>query len=647
MIKKNKKSLFEIFPSFLPGKKRYVKSTEEVDVELGSSKEEVVEEKVIVAKKYYFTFYILAALVFLMLFAKLFQLQIVLGQQNRIKAEENRLRIRVTQAPRGVIYDRNKKPLLKNVASFSVEMYPTDLPKKQEERTALYQQLSSVLNIPLPEFEKVESKRSVQEPAVLKDNVPQEEAILLGSKIANLPATKVEKRPSRQYLKIEFSLAHILGYTGKISEEELKKYADYNMSDSIGKSGLEESYEKYLKGEDGKQRVEVDSSGKVVRILDSTNPIPGNSLVLSLDLGLQEQMTKSLEAMIKQSKANGGVAIAADPRDGSILGFVSLPSYDNNLFVNGIKKEDYDKLINDKKKPLFDRITSAMYPPGSIIKPIMASAALTEKVITPQTTISDPGIITIVNKYNPSISYNFPDWKPGGHGKVDVTKAIEQSCDIFFYAVGGGWQNISGLGEKRIADWLSKFNIDKKPEIDITGAKAGFVPTASWKEQARKEPWSQGDSYHVAIGQGDLLVTPLHVLDYTIYFANGGTFYKPQFVSQIEDLDGNLVQKIEPEVVSKDIVPKNYMDIVREGMHRVTSVGTARSLADLPFSVAGKTGTAQNPHGEPHAWFISFAPFENPQIATVVLLENGGEGSSVAVPVTKDILKYWWDNVKK
>uniref|UniRef100_A0A7V3J9Y1 Penicillin-binding protein 2 n=1 Tax=candidate division CPR3 bacterium TaxID=2268181 RepID=A0A7V3J9Y1_UNCC3 len=618
------------FPSFLSGKKRLVKGEHEVSIEPEAQTEQVVEDEALDTKRYIFLFYLIIGVVFLSLFLKLFSLQVVGGARYREQAEGNRLRIRATEAPRGIIYDRNKNPLVKNVASFSLQVYPADLPIKKEDRFALYKKLSEDLNIPLSEIEKVEARRNYQEPVVLKEGLSQDEALLLESKTTEMPVVKVVKQPSREYLPKEFSLSHILGY----------------VSESKGKSGLEESYEEYLKGVDGKQSIEVDALGRVTRILAASPAKAGDSLVLSLDLGLQEQMVKSLLSMMEKTKSKAAVAIAADPQTGGILGMVSLPAYDNNLFTKGVKNNEYEKLLKDPQAPLFNRAISGTYPSGSVIKPVVAAAALEEKIINPKTTISDPGVINIVNKYNPSIVYSFPDWKPGGHGRVDVYKAIEQSCDVFFYALGGGWQNIPGLGEKRLTNWLTKFGLGKKTGIDLSGEKEGFIPTAAWKEKVKKEIWYQGDSYHLAIGQGDFLATPLQILNYTIYFANGGIMYKPHFVTEIDTPEGQLVRKIDPEIVAKDLVSRDNVQVVREGMRRVVTSGTARSLSNLPFTVAGKTGTAQNPHGEPHAWFIAFAPYENPKIATVVLIENGGEGSSAAVPVTREILQYWWENKK-
>lgn len=619
------------FSPSLPGKKRLVKEEREVEIEPEAQTDKMIEDETPRSKRFIFVFYIIITLVIGVLFFRSFYLQIILGEKNREKAEGNRLRIRITKAPRGIIFDRRKVPLVKNIGAFSVEVYPADLPTKKEDRFYLYQRLAGILNIPLSEIEKVEGRRNYQDPVTLKDDLPLEEAILLESKLMNVPAVKIVKKPVREYPPKELALGHILGYVGEKG----------------GEAGIESVYEEDLKGEDGKQTIEVDALGQIRRILASTPPRSGNSLMLSLDLGLQEQMSKSLSAMMEKTKSKAAVGIAADPKTGEILALVSLPSYDNNLFAKGMNQKDYDKLVKDPHKPLFNRAIAGMYPPGSTIKPVVAAAALNERIINTKKSIFDPGVITIVNQYNPSIFYKFPDWKPGGHGKVDIYKAIEQSCDIFFYALGGGWQDIAGLGEKRLVSWFGKFGLGKKTGIDLTGEKEGFIPTAEWKKKVKKENWYQGDSYHIAIGQGDLLATPIQVLNYTIFFANGGKVYRPHFVTEIQNPEGQTIKKIEPKVMIENIVDKENVEVVRQGMRRVVTSGTARSLGNLPFSVAGKTGTAQNPHGEPHAWFVSFAPYEDPQIATVVLVENGGEGSSSAVPVTREILEYWYEHMRE
>jgi len=613
--------------SFLPGKKRTIRQQSEVEIEPEVDTEEELEPEASSSKKKIVFLYPVMLLFCLLLFGRSFQLQVILGGFNQQRAEENRLRIRIKEAPRGIIFDRHLSPLTKNVPAFFLEIYPNELPARKADRLSLYRKIHEKLGLPLSQLEEVEKRILNQEPFVLKANMSQEEAILLESKITELPAIKISVKPQREYPS-DSAFSHILGYVG----------------DKKGQIGLEAYYDSYLRGEDGKEEIEVDALGRVKRILSSVDPQPGADLILSIDFGLQQQMTKSLASMLGKTKTKAGVAIALNPQNGEILGLVSLPAYDNNLFARGIQKEEYEHLVQDPTKPMFHRAIAGLYPPGSVIKPVIGAAALAEKLITPETFIYDPGTIVITNPYNPAITYRFKDWKPGGHGRVNLLVAIEQSCDVFFYALGGGWQNIQGLGEKKLRTWLSRFGLGAKTGIDLPGENEGFVPSARWKEEVKKEIWYQGDSYHLAIGQGDLLVTPLQVAQYTAYFANGGVAFQPHLVSEIHPPNKEVI-KIKPKVAIQNLISPEDTRLIREGMRRVITQGTARSLNNLPFTLAGKTGTAQNPHGQPHAWFVAFAPYENPQIVTVVLVENGGEGSSTAVPVTREILEYWYTHL--
>lgn len=608
-------------------KKRIVKSQEDFRVEPESEKE--AEEEAPLSKNSLFWFYFASLLVFLILFFRLFSLQILAKEFYKERAEENRLRIKITEAPRGIIYDRNRNALVKNVPSFSLEIYPTNLPTNKKERRELYEKLSSLLNLKIETFEKVEEKGLFYaEPIVLKEDLTREEALILESKLANLETVAIVKRPVREYLKTEAALSHLLGYTTRAS------------TSASGKTGLEAFYEEYLRGKEGKQKIEVDSKGKLVRILAASEPELGNNLILSLDIGLQEVAAKALSSMIEKQKAKGGVALALDPQTGFILSFVSLPTFDNNLFSWKIKKEDYEKLLKDPQKPFFNRALQGLYPPGSTVKPMVAAAALKEGVINLKTTIYDKGFIEIRNIYNPSIVYRFPDWK--AHGTVDLRKAIALSCDVYFYTIGGGYGQIKGLGEKKLLDWFSRFGLGQETGIDLFGEEKGFLPSPAWKKKVKKETWYQGDTYHLSIGQGDLLVTPIQMLEVLGALANGGTLYKPKLVSEITDPEGKTIKKFEPEIKNNQVVEKDILQVVREGMREAVLWGTAKALSDLNIEAGAKTGTAQNPSGPPSAWFMTFAPFENPQIAIVVLVEEGGEGHQAALPVAKEMLRYWF-----
>jgi penicillin-binding protein 2 len=323
---------------------------------------------------------------------------------------------------------------------------------------------------------------------------------------------------------------------------------------------------------------------------------------------------------------------------------VSIPSYDNNKFSQGIKAEDYEAILNDEENPMLNRAISGIYPSGSIIKPVIAAAGLDQGVISEDTTINDPGEIKIGE-------WVFPDWK--NHGIVDVKKAIAVSCNVFFYAIGGGWENIKGLGVDLIDQYLDRFGFGKTSGIELTGEAEGNIPTPEWKEEVKGEPWYLGDTYHLAIGQGDFLVTPLQMANALVGIANGGTLYKPHFVSKVIDPEGNTVKEFDAEVLSDSLVDNDYsIEVVRQGMRQSvdSDTGSSRQLQDLPVSAGGKTGTAQYDASDLeryHAWFTAFAPYDNPEIAIVVLVEKGGEGNEVAEPVANEILKYYFENKDK
>jgi penicillin-binding protein 2 len=372
----------------------------------------------------------------------------------------------------------------------------------------------------------------------------------------------------------------------------------------------------------------------------------GNNIVTSLDKDFQKAIADALSEGMNKSGAKAGSVIALNPKNGNVLGMVSLPSFDNNLFAKGISSDKYSELLNDPAKPLFNRSVSGTYPSGSVIKPVIAAAALQENVVNINTTVLSTGSLVLKNQYNPEIEYVFPDWKPGGHGRVNVIGAIANSVNTYFYYIGGGYESFKGLGASRLEKYLKLFGLGPKLGIDLPGEVDGLVPTPEWKEEVQGETWYTADNYQMSIGQGNLLVTTLQVVSYTSTIANGGTLYKPRVVQKIVDQKDSLVKEYVPEIIRKDFVSRENIDIVKQGMRETVISGSARSLNSLSFEVAGKTGTAQyGPNNsKQHAWFSAFAPYENPEIALVVLLEGGGEGSSYAVPVARKILEYYFNN---
>jgi penicillin-binding protein 2 len=466
------------------------------------------------------------------------------------------------------------------------------------------------------------------QPQLIQENLPYQKALLLEVEAAKLPGVVLEISSRREYLGGE-ELSHLLGYTGKISPEELKEKPEYFLfNDYIGKAGLEASYENILKGQDGKKQIEIDSLGREKKVIKSWPSQSGLDLILSIDLDLQKKAALALKNGLKQAGSKKGAIIALDPRNGEVLAMVSLPGFDNNKFSQGMGEEEYKKLVNNPNQPLFLRAISGQYPSGSTIKLLIATAALEEGIIISQTVINSTGGIKIGKWF-------FHDWKAGGHGLTRVNKAIAESVNTFFYYIGGGYEDFQGLGLEEINKYLRLFGLSKILGIDLPNEKPGFLPSREWKEKEKGEPWYIGDTYHLVIGQGDILVTPLQVASWTATVANGGILYQPHLTINKKQ----LTISDQEYIIRKNFISPSNLDIVRKGMREAVISGSARGLSDLTIKVASKTGTAQTGGDKkPHAWFTCFAPYDNPQIVITVLVENGGEGSGAALKVAREVL---------
>jgi len=575
-----------------------------------------------------------------------FYLQIVKGDYYQALALENKVKLAHTRASRGIIYDNHNEVLVRNVPSFDVVIRPKEFSKK--DKAQVFQELSNILGEPMENleqnFEKVDF--AMFEPQLLKGNIGHDKAIIIQAKSRDFPGVEIEVNAIRDYLD-PYYFSNILGYTGKINKQEYEKNKDYLLNDVIGKTGLEYVYEKVLRGVYGVNRLEVDSRGEVKRSLVRQEAQAGNNLVLTIDKGLQQKLQDSLLAMLDSLKLKRASAVAIDPRDGSVRALVSLPSFDNNLFGRGITQAEYEQLLNDPDRPLFNRAIAGEYPPGSTFKPLMAAAALQEKVVTSQQEIQDyEGKIVIGNPYNPSQAAVFHDWK--AHGTVNLRKAIAESCNVYFYTVGGGYGNIKGLGISKIKKYAEFFGLNAVTNIDLPSERKGLIPDADWKQETQKEKWYIGDTYNSSIGQGNVAVTPLQLARYIAAIANGGILYQPHLLDKVTDENGNMVDQFESVMVNKDFISKNNIREVQEGMRQTVTSGSGRLLNGLKgkngeVKVAGKTGTAQIKDDKTHAWFVSYAPFENPELALVVLVEEGGEGHSAAVPVAKEALEWYFN----
>lgn len=585
-------------------------------------------------------YFIILSIVFvclLVLLGRSFYLQIIQGEHYKEIAENNRIRIIPIKAPRGIIYDKHKEILAKNVPSFDVVFIPKDLPQNYSERKQIYNKLAEAVEMNEANLESMMETidHESNEGFLIKDGINHEKALSLMSDFSNLKGVYLDKTAQREYVDGSI-FSQILGYDGKITQEELKKNPEYLMTDYIGKNGLEYSYEEWLRGKHGQHQVEVDSNGNIKEDLGIVSPILGDELNLHIDAKLQRKASEVLEKILEENEdATGASLVAINPQNGGVLALVNLPSYDNNLFARGISQEDYKKLLEDERKPMLNRAVSGEYPPGSTFKPFVAAAALEEGVVTENTSIGCSGLISIG-------SWKFPDWKT--HGTTDIKKAIAESCDVFFYAVGGGWNNIPGLGINRIKKYAEFFGMGNLLGIDLPWEAKGNIPNEHWKFGKMGEKWYIGDDYHCAIGQGFITATPLQLATATAAVANGGKLYRPQVVDYLTDQDGKK-KDLNPEILNEKFVSKNSIRVVREGMREtvISSGGSGRQLGELETATAGKTGTAQFGNEEKlHSWYISFGPYENPEIAMVVLIEGGGEGHDWAVPATKDIYKWYF-----
>ncbi|MDO8490311.1 MAG: penicillin-binding protein 2 [bacterium] len=588
-------------------------------------------------------FFVLIAVVFVLFFARAMYLQVIQGRGFALLAERNKAKTQIIPARRGILYDRNQAPLVWNVPTFTVQVTQAELPVEVVARNNTLSRLAELLAIDTSTLEERLKGKYRYQPAIVADNIEYGRSLNLSVELAEMKGVSLTVAQQRQYDSSSTpSLAHVIGYTGRISEKELRERGgDYYLNDVIGKEGLELSYEAILHGKNGDRSIEVDALGSEKRVLDLLPAIDGKNIVLALDANLQHVAEVALRASLEKMHQTRGVVIITDPRNGGIRAMVSLPVYDNNAFVGGLSNAEYKKLLEDKDRPLFDRALFGEYPAGSTIKPLVAAAALQEKIVTPAMSVRSSGGIHVGQ-------WTFPDWKAGGHGVVNVVKALAESVNTYFYMIGGGYGDFKGLGIDRLVTYFRMFGLGTKTGVDILGERAGFVPTPEWKEKTMNLPWYIGDTYHVSIGQGDILVTPMQVNEYTQYFANNGTSYTPHFAQSIIDITSHESQDSIPQVYKKELIAPEHVQTVREGMRQTVLAGSARRLSTLKVTSAGKTGTAQWGNGKPpHAWFTGWAPYENPELAITVLVEEGVEGSRSASPVAYDIFKWYFDEKQK
>lgn len=629
---------------------------------------------------------VLLGLVILSIFAlfgqRLWFLQFVQGEYYRARSERQSLRAIAVPAARGIIYDRDGTPLVRNVPGFDVTVVPAYLPDDEGEMEDVLIRLAMLLDMPYTtasvQVEGQEPQPGLRDiveligfpapyhPLVVKRGVDRDTALLVAQQALVLPGVSIQVQSAREYPYGPL-VSQVLGYLSPIPEGGEEAYSEQGYdpaTDRIGVAGVEATYEDMLRGAKGRQIVEEDVLGRVIRVVEEqAAPVPGDNVYLTLDLDLQRFVEQALQEGMAQPNVNSprGVAIAMNPQTGEILALVSLPTYDNNLFTRGISAREWERLGEDPHRPLLNHAISDGLPPGSVFKIVVAAGALQEGVLTPYTRLSCPGRVVVPNKYypnDPGLAQPFYCWNRGGHGSLDVVGAIAQSCDIFFYQVGGGFEatDFRGLGVERIAQYAQLFGFGELTGVELPGEIGGLVPTSRWKRLTVGESWSTGDSYNLSIGQGYLIVTPLQMLNGVNVVANGGTLYRPHIVHHVTDAQGGMVQPFTPDIVRTLPISAEHWSLIQQGMEGAVAYGTAPRARIEDVRVAGKTGTAQycddialdigicgvGLEQPTHAWFAAYAPAEVPEISVIVFLYNGGEGSTAAVPVAHDILEYYF-----
>ena len=587
-------------------------------------------------------FFVLAA--FGLLLLRFFYLQVIQHSHYSTLAEANRISILPIAPHRGIIVDRNGIQLAHNYSAYTLEITPS----KVQSLEGTIDSLAGIIDITPRDrrrFRKLLEESKSFESLPIRTRLSDEEIARFAVHRYRFPGVEAKARLFRQYPQGEV-FSHVVGHIGRINQREVEqlekdeRLANYRGSDYIGKTGLEQSYEKFLHGTTGVEEVEVDSGGRAVRTLSRTPPVSGNNLVLNLDAKLQEVAYNAFGD-------RRGALVAIDPATGGILAFVSKPGFDPNLFVDGIDPQSWSELNGSPDKPLLNRASAGTYPPGSTFKPFMALAALFYGKRTPQQTISDPGYFMFGG-------HRFRDDKVGGHGLVDMYKSIVVSCDTYYYVLA------NDLGIDPLARFMTLFGFGSRTGIDIAGEATGVLPSTEWKARRFSKPeqkkWYAGETISVGIGQGYNNYTPLQLASATATLANDGVMFKPHIVNYIEDIRTRDKQLIEPTPLRNLGIKPEHIQVIKQALVGVNKEGTgARAFADAPYVSAGKTGTSQviaikqgekyvesrvAEHHRDHALFIAYAPADKPTIALAVIAENSGFGARAAAPIARQVLDY-------
>jgi penicillin-binding protein 2 len=582
--------------------------------------------------------FVVSAIFFLILL-RLWHLQILNADDYLSLSESNRLRFVPEAASRGAIMDRNGIVLASNRPSFSLAVVPQEV----KDRDALLNQLVSLLKLDrnelLDRWEKGKG-RARYYPVVLASNLTRDQVEKVEENRLYLTGVEVEMKPVREYSS-GILAAHLLGYIGEISEEELnrKGFEEYNLGDYVGKNGIERSWEKELHGSDGGRELEVDARGRILRTISETFPTVGNSIVLTIDAKLQKQSELAFGDQ-------AGAAVAMDTSNGEILAFVSNPGFDPSLFSGKMPADKWTGYLSDKRHPLENKALTGQYPPGSTFKMITAFAGLESGIVNEKSNVNCNGLYEVVYS-------KFRCWNRTGHGVTNLKKSLRESCDVYYYQLG------DQLGVDAIATMARRFKLGEPMGVGLLNEKGGLIPTTAWKLKRYGKRWFHGETIPVSIGQGYVLLTPIQLASMTATIANEGKIYRPFLVKRVVDTDGKTLKEFNPELLGTTGISADHFRLIKKGMFAVVNEpgGTGGMARMHDMRVAGKTGSSQvvklrdsklsTPWNfRDHALFVAFAPYEKPEIAVAVVVEHGGHGGSVAAPIAARILKAWQDGKK-
>jgi penicillin-binding protein 2 len=577
-------------------------------------------------------FYIII-LVFALLISRLGFLQIAQGAQYRIRADNNRIRLMPLTAPRGLFYDRNMVSLVTNRPGFTVSLMPISGPISDD----VINRLASYVGMTPDDIrEKIKQKDNPLEPIRIKNNVDQEIISKIEEHRSQLPDVVLEVQAVRDYIYHDLA-AHLFGYVGEISENELKnmKVKGYKDIDIIGKFGLEQVWDKEIRGVDGGTQEEIDAGGRSVRMLGTKPPVLGNSLVLTIDANVQKAAEKAIDEQLAYvqnqmgfADAKAGAVVAMNPQTGEILAMVSRPTFDPNLFNGGISEKNWNEINNNPHDPMENRTLEGEYPPGSTFKVVTGTAALELGKVTPEEKILDNG--HYMGKQNAMGE---------ALGWLDFKTALAKSDDVFFYQMG------ERVGIDNLTKYSHMFGLGTPTGINLGGESSGLVASQEYKEKVYHEPWYLSETLDAAIGQGFNLITPLQEAVLYSELANGGIRYRPYVVSKILSPDGDTVRTFEPEEMGRVQISSRNLDLVRQGLHDVALPGGTAGYVfqGFPVPIAGKTGTAENSQGDDNGLFLCYAPYDHPTIVVAVIIEHGGFGTDCAAPIARRILEAYFN----